>query len=101
MNTFFIDNIQEISMVQIVDFPTRLDNILDLTSQIPLGRLIVYIKFLFSPSTIRLWNNLPTDLRNSPCQQMFKNEIRKAYDLPVALQMRNLHTKYDSIGFNI
>jgi hypothetical protein len=29
-----------------------------------------------------LWNNLPTDLRNSPCQQMFKNEIRKAYDIP-------------------
>ena len=36
----------------------------------------------FFPSTIRLWNNLPTDLRNSPCQQMFKNEIRKVYDIP-------------------
>jgi hypothetical protein len=43
---------------------------------------LVYIKVLFSPSTIRLWNNLPTDLRNSPCQQMFKNEIRKVYDIP-------------------
>jgi hypothetical protein len=30
MNKFFIDTIQEISMEQIVDFPTRLDNILDL-----------------------------------------------------------------------
>ena len=48
------------------------------TSQFPQ----VYIKVLFSPSTIRLWNNLPTDLRNSPCQQMFKNEIRKVYDIP-------------------
>jgi hypothetical protein len=36
----------------------------------------------FFPSTIRLGNNLPTDLRNSPCQQMFKNEIRKVYDIP-------------------
>ena len=30
MNKFFIDTIEEISMEQIVDFPTRLDNILDL-----------------------------------------------------------------------
>ena len=30
MNKFFIDTIQEISMEQIVDIPTRLDNILDL-----------------------------------------------------------------------
>ena len=51
------------------------------TSQFPQEGL-VYIKVLFSPSTIRLWNNLPTDLRNSPCQQMFKNEIRKVYDMP-------------------
>ena len=51
------------------------------TSQFPQEGLI-YIKVLFSPSTIRLWNNLPTDLRNSPCQQMFKNEIRKVYDIP-------------------
>ena len=36
----------------------------------------------FSPSTIRLWNNLPTDLRNYPCQQKLKNEIRKVYDMP-------------------
>ena len=43
---------------------------------IPSGRLSLYQSSFF-PSTIRLWNNLPTDLRNSPCQQMFKNEIRK------------------------
>ena len=29
MNKFFIDTIQEMSMEQTVDFPTRLDNILD------------------------------------------------------------------------
>ena len=51
------------------------------TSQFPQEGL-VYIKVLFSPSTIRLWNNLPTDLRNSPGQQIFKNKIRKAYDIP-------------------
>jgi hypothetical protein len=51
------------------------------TSQFPQEGL-VYIKVLFSPSTIRLWNNLPTDLSNSPWQQMFKNEIRKVYDIP-------------------
>ena len=28
---------------------------------------------------------MPTDLRNYPCQQMFKNEIRKVYDMPVKL----------------
>jgi hypothetical protein len=54
------------------------------TSQFPQEGL-VYIKVLLSPSTIRLWNNLPTDLRNSPCQQMFKNEIRKIYDIPEKL----------------
>jgi hypothetical protein len=48
---------------------------------IPPGRLSLYQSSFF-PSTIRLWNNLPTDLRNSPCQQMFKNEIRKVYDIP-------------------
>ena len=48
---------------------------------IPPGRLSLYQSSFF-PSTIRLWNNLPTDLRNSPCQQMFKNEIRKVYDMP-------------------
>ena len=47
---------------------------------IPPGRLSLYQSFFF-PSTIILWNNLPTDLRNSPCQQMFKNEIRKVYDM--------------------
>ena len=30
MNKFFIDTIQEISMEQIVDFSTRLDNIIEL-----------------------------------------------------------------------
>jgi hypothetical protein len=30
MNKFFIDTIQEISMEQTVDFPTRLDNIIEL-----------------------------------------------------------------------
>ena len=45
------------------------------------GRLCLYQSSFF-PSTIRLWNNLPTDLRNSPYQQMIKNEIRKDYDIP-------------------
>jgi hypothetical protein len=51
------------------------------TSQFPPRRLSLYQSY-FSPCTNRLWNNLPTDLRNSPCQQMFKNEIRKVYDMP-------------------
>jgi hypothetical protein len=42
------------------------------------GRLSLY-QSSFSPSTIRLWNNLSTDLSNSSCKQMFKNEI---YDMP-------------------
>jgi hypothetical protein len=40
---------------------------------IPPRRLSLYQSSFF-PSTIRLWNNLPTDLRNSPCQQMFKTK---------------------------
>ena len=35
-----------------------------------------------STCIIRLWSNLPTDLRNSPCQQMLKNELRKVDDMP-------------------
>jgi hypothetical protein len=48
---------------------------------IPPGRLSLYQSSFF-PSTVRLWNNLPTDLRNSPYQRMFKNEIRKVDDMP-------------------
>jgi hypothetical protein len=50
---------------------------------------------VFPPSAIRLWNNLPTDLRNFPCQQMFKNEIRKVYDIPDKPPL------YFSTGFRI
>ena len=43
---------------------------------IPPGRLSLYQSSFF-PSTIRLWNNLPTNLRNSPCQQMLKTKYEK------------------------
>ena len=51
------------------------------TSQFPRKAQFIS-KFFFPPSTIRLGNNLPTDLSNSPRQQMFKNEIRKVDDTP-------------------
>ena len=49
------------------------------------GFILYYNRQFFFPKyhyTLSLWNNLPTDLRNSPSQQMFKNEIRKVYDMP-------------------
>jgi hypothetical protein len=47
---------------------------------IPPGRLGFYQSSFF-PSSIRLWNNRPTDLRNYSCQQMFKNELRKMHNM--------------------
>ena len=38
---------------------------------------------------------MPTDLRNSPCQQVLKNEIRKVYDMP------DKPTLYFSTGIRI
>ena len=48
---------------------------------LPAGRLSIYQKS-FLPSTIRLWNNLSANIRDSPSTESFKFNLKNSYDTP-------------------
>ena len=39
-----------------------------------------YLKKLYIPSTIKLWNSLKPEIRNSPSVNSFKSNLKKIYD---------------------
>ena len=114
------DDLQDlvpITMSQTRDFSGQTNNYNLRNSRnltIPPWRLWFYHGSFF-PSTIRLWNNLPTDLRNNfLCQQMLKYELRKVYATPekktfyfstgiriVNILHARLRQKYSSLKCNL
>ena len=48
-------------------------------------KVVMYINIYqksFLPSTIRLWNNLSVNIRNSPSSASFKLNLKNSYDVP-------------------
>jgi len=111
-----LQSLVPITVSQTRDFPGQTNNYNLRNSRnptIPPCRLRFYHGSFF-PSTTRLWNNLPTDLRNFLCQQMFKYELRKVHATPektpfyfsTGIRLANilharLRQKYSSLKYDL